>query len=138
MQRDGRSSGGTGTPGYDHQDAFETYWKFQVDQAAKAFQTHASRQQVLGKAGKKLFPYYKYRFYQKEDALAGRSPEQRTVSVSMQAAKLSGRALRAAIAAVLKNGTGTHNAKVRRNSMKRLTYKDPEPIPLKFQGESIF
>ncbi len=26
--------------------------------------------------------------------------------------------------------------KVGRNSMKRLTYKDPEPIPLKFQGES--
>ncbi len=39
--------------------------------------------------------------------------EQRTVSVSIQAAKLSGRVLRAAIAAVLKDGTGTHNAKSR-------------------------
>ena len=38
--------------------------KIQVDQAAKAFE-HASRQQVLGESRKKLFPYYKYRFYQK-------------------------------------------------------------------------
>ena len=40
--------------------------------------------------------------------------EQRTVSVSIQAAKLSGRVLRAAIAAgTPKDGTGTHNAKSR-------------------------
>ncbi len=63
--------------------------------------------------------------------------EQRTVSVSIQAAKLSGRVLRAAIAAVLQKMEQERTMpKVGRNSMKRLTYKDPEPIPLKFQGES--
>ncbi len=63
--------------------------------------------------------------------------EQRTVSVSIQAAKLSGRVLRAAIAAVLQKMEQERTMpKVGRNSMKRLTYKTPEPIPLKFQGES--
>ena len=58
--------------------------------------------------------------------------EQRTVSVSIQAAKLSGRVLRAAIAAVLQKMEQERTMpKVGRNSMKRL-----EPIPLKFQGES--
>ena len=52
--------------------------------------------------------------------------EQRTVSVSIQAAKLSGRVLRAAIAAVLqKMEQECTMPKVGRNSMKRLTYKDP-------------
>ena len=63
--------------------------------------------------------------------------EQRTVSVSIQAAKLSGRVLRAAIAAVLQKMEQERTMpKVGRNSMKRLTYKDPGAIPLKFQGES--
>ena len=58
--------------------------------------------------------------------------EQRTVSVSIQAAKLSGRVLRAAIAAVLQKMEQERTMpKVGRNSMKT-----PEPIPLKFQGES--
>ena len=88
--------------------------KIQVDQAAKAFE-HASRQQVLGvKPVKMLFPYYKYRFSSERRMLLQEELEQRTVSVSIQAAKLSGRVLRAAIAAVLpKDGTGTHNAKSR-------------------------
>ena len=52
--------------------------------------------------------------------------EQRTVSVSIQAAKLSGRVLRAAIAAVLQKMEQERTMpKVGRNSMKRLTYKDP-------------
>ena len=64
--------------------------------------------------------------------------EQRTVSVSIQAAKLSGRVLRAAIAAVLQKMEQERTMpKVGRNSMKRLTYEDTEPIPLKFQGESL-
>ena len=49
--------------------------------------------------------------------------EQRTVSVSTQAAKLSGRVLRAAIAAVLQK-------------MEQERTMTPEPIPLKFRGES--
>ena len=52
--------------------------------------------------------------------------EQRTVSVSIQAAKLSGRVLRAAIAAVLQKMEQERTMpRVGRNSMKRLTYKDP-------------
>ncbi len=39
--------------------------------------------------------------------------EQRTVSVSIQGQNCQGGLLRAAIAAVLKDGTGTHNAKSR-------------------------
>ena len=55
--------------------------------------------------------------------------EQRTVSVSIQAAKLSGRVLRAAIAAVLQKMEQERTMpKVGRNSMKRLTYKDPGGI----------
>lgn len=48
--------------------------------------------------------------------------EQRTVSVSIQAAKLSGRVLRAAIAAVLQKMEQERTMpRVGRNSMKRLT-----------------
>ena len=61
--------------------------------------------------------------------------EQRTVSVSIQAAKLSGRVLRAAIAAVLQKMEQERTMpKVGRNSMKRLTYKDPEMDGI-FQGK---
>ena len=63
--------------------------------------------------------------------------EQRTVSVSIQAAKLSGRVLRAAIAAVLQKMEQERTMpKVGRNSMKRLTYKHPGANTIKFQGES--
>jgi hypothetical protein len=63
--------------------------------------------------------------------------EQRTVSVSIQAAKLSGRVLRAAIAAVLQKMEQERTMpKVGRNSMKRLTYKDPGANTIEFQGES--
>ena len=49
--------------------------------------------------------------------------EQRTVSVSIQAAKLSGRVLRAAIAAVLQKMEQERTMpRVGRNSMKRLDY----------------
>ena len=47
--------------------------------------------------------------------------EQRTVSVSIQAAKLSGRVLRSAIAAVLRK-------------MERLTYKDPGANTIEVSG----
>ena len=51
--------------------------------------------------------------------------EQRTVSVSVQAAKLSGRLLRAAIAAALRKMEQECNTpKVGRNSMKRLAGRD--------------
>ena len=50
--------------------------------------------------------------------------EQWTVSVSIQAAKLSGRVLRSAIAAVLRKMEQERTTpKVGRNSMKRLTYR---------------
>ena len=48
--------------------------------------------------------------------------EQRTVSVSIQAAKLSGRVLRAAIAAVLQ--------KMEQESTKPPTYNDPGADPI--------
>ena len=63
--------------------------------------------------------------------------EQRTVSVSIQTAKLSGRVLRSAIAAVLRKMEQERTTpKVGRNSMKRLTYKTQGPIPLKCPAES--
>ena len=52
--------------------------------------------------------------------------EQRTMSVTVQAAKLSGRVLKAAIAAALQKMEHSRNTpKVGRNSMKRLTARDP-------------
>ena len=52
--------------------------------------------------------------------------EQRTMSVTVQAAKLSGRVLKAAIAAALQKLEHSRNTpKVGRNSMKRLTARDP-------------
>ncbi len=51
--------------------------------------------------------------------------EQRTVSVSIQAAKLSGRVLRSAVAAVLRKMAQERTTpKVGRNSMKRLSGRD--------------
>ena len=62
--------------------------------------------------------------------------EQRTVSVSIQAAKLSGRVLRAAIAAVLQKMEQERTMpKVGRNSMKRLTYKDPGANTIEVSGK---
>ena len=61
--------------------------------------------------------------------------EQRTVSVSIQAAKLSGRALRSAIAAVLRKMEQERTTpKVGRNSMKRLTSKDPVANTIEVSG----
>ena len=61
--------------------------------------------------------------------------EQRTVSVSIQAAKLSGRVLRAAIAAVLQKMEQERTMpRVGRNSMKRLTYKDPGANTIEVSG----
>lgn len=61
--------------------------------------------------------------------------EQRTVSVSIQAAKLSGRLLRAAVAAVLQKMEQERTTpKVGRNSMKRLTYKDPGANTIEVSG----
>ena len=51
--------------------------------------------------------------------------EQRTVSVTVQAAKLSGRVLKAAIAAALRKMEQERNTpKVGRNTMKRLAGRD--------------
>ena len=94
--------------GYDHQDASSKHAKIQVDQAAKAFEHASATAGSWGKHGKKLFPYYKYRFYQKGGCSVQEDLEQRTVSVSIQAAKLSGRVLRAAIAAVLQKMEQEH------------------------------
>lgn len=52
--------------------------------------------------------------------------EQRTISVTVQATKLTGRVMKAAIAAALqKIEQARTTPKVGRNSMKRLTAKDP-------------
>ena len=57
------------------------------------------------------------------------------VDVSIQAAKLSGRVLRAAIAAVLQKMEQERTMpKVGRNSMKRLTYKDPGANTIEVSG----
>lgn len=56
--------------------------------------------------------------------------EQRTVSVTVQASKLTGRVLKAAIAAVIQKMEQERNTpKVGRNSMKRLTARSPARIP---------
>lgn len=61
--------------------------------------------------------------------------EQRTVSISVQAAKLSGRVLKAAIAATLRKMEQERTTpKVGRNSMKRLTYKDPGANTIEVTG----
>ena len=61
--------------------------------------------------------------------------EQRTMSVTVQAAKLSGRVLKAAIAAALQKMEHSRNTpKVGRNSMKRLTYKDPGANTIEVSG----
>lgn len=61
--------------------------------------------------------------------------EQRTVSVSVQATKLSGRVLQAAIAAVLQKMEQERNTpKVGRNSMKRLTAREPGANTIEVTG----
>ena len=61
--------------------------------------------------------------------------EQRTVSVSIQAAKLSGRVLRSALAAVLRKMDQERSTpKVGRNSMKRLTARDPGANTIEVTG----
>ena len=61
--------------------------------------------------------------------------EQRTISVTVQASKLTGRFLKAAIAAVLQKMEQERNTpKVGRNSMKRLTARDPGANTIEVTG----
>lgn len=61
--------------------------------------------------------------------------EQRTISVTVQASKLTGRVLKAAIAAVLQKMEQERNTpKVGRNSMKRLTARDPVANTIEVTG----
>ena len=61
--------------------------------------------------------------------------EQRTMSVTVQATKLSGRVLKAAIAAALQKMEQNRNTpKVGRNSMKRLTARDPGASTIEVTG----
>lgn len=61
--------------------------------------------------------------------------EQRTISVSVQAAKLSGRVLRAALTKVLQKIEQERTTpKVGNNSLKRLTYKDPGANTIEVSG----
>lgn len=61
--------------------------------------------------------------------------EQRTVSVTVQATKLSGRVLKAAIASVLQKMEQERSTpKVGRNSMKRLTARDPGANTIEVTG----
>ena len=61
--------------------------------------------------------------------------EQRTISVTVQASKLTGRVLKAAIAAVLQKMEQERNTpKVGRNSMKRLTARDPGANTIEVTG----
>lgn len=61
--------------------------------------------------------------------------EQRTVSISVQASKLTGRVLKAAITAALQKMEQERNTpKVGRNSMKRLTTRDPGANTIEVTG----
>ena len=61
--------------------------------------------------------------------------EQRTISVTVQESKLTGRVLKAAIAAVLQKMEQERNIpKVGRNSMKRLTARDPGANTIEVTG----
>lgn len=61
--------------------------------------------------------------------------EQRTVAISIQAAKLTGRVLKAAIAAALRKIEQNRNTpKVGRNSMKRLAGKDGQATSIEVSG----
>lgn len=61
--------------------------------------------------------------------------EQRTISVTVQASKLTGRVLKTAIAAVLQKMEQERNTpKVGRNSMKRLTARDPGANTIEVTG----
>ena len=61
--------------------------------------------------------------------------EQRTISVTVKASKLTGRVLKAAIAAVLQKMEQERNTpKVGRNSMKRLTARDPGANTIEVTG----
>ena len=61
--------------------------------------------------------------------------EQRTVSITVQASKLTGRVLKAAIAAALQKMEQERNTpKVGRNSMKRLTARDPGANTIEVTG----
>ena len=61
--------------------------------------------------------------------------EQRNISVTVQASKLTGRVLKAAIAAVLQKMEQERNTpKVGRNSMKRLTARDPGANTIEVTG----
>ena len=61
--------------------------------------------------------------------------EQRTISVTVQASKLTGRVLKAAIAAVLQKMEQERNTpNVGRNSMKRLTARDPGANTIEVTG----
>lgn len=61
--------------------------------------------------------------------------EQRTISVSIQTAKLTGRVLRSAISTVLqKIEQERTNPKVGNNRLKRLTYKDPGANTIEVSG----
>ena len=61
--------------------------------------------------------------------------EQRTVSITVQASKLTGRVLKAAIAAALQKMEQERNTpKVGRNSMKRLTARNPGANTIEVPG----
>lgn len=61
--------------------------------------------------------------------------EQRTVSVSIQATKLTGRVLKAALAKVLQKIEQERSTpKVGNNSLKRLTYKEPGANTIEVSG----
>lgn len=61
--------------------------------------------------------------------------EQRTVSISVQASRLTGRVLKAAITAALQKMEQERNTpKVGRNSMKRLTARDPGANTIEVTG----
>jgi hypothetical protein len=81
---------------------------------------------------KPLFPIINTDSIRKEDANAGRSGTADRIGLHT---KLSGRLLRAAVAAVLQKMEQERTTpKVGRNSMKRLTYKDPGANTIEVSG----
>ena len=90
----------------------------------------------LGKAGKKLFPYYKYRFYQKGGCSCRRSSRNNERFLFLYRQDKTVRAGTACgyCPVLQKMEQERTMPKVGRNSMKRLTYKDPGANTIEVSG----
>ena len=84
---------------------------------------------------KQLFPIYNYRFYQEGGCLCRKIWNSGPYRSPSRRQSCPGRVLRSAIAAVLRKMEQERTTpKVGRNSMKRLTYKDPGANTIEVSG----